>query len=177
MNTPALNTAFIFDARGIAKRFRHAAIFAALESLDRGETMRFVNDQPLAPLLHAAHFTSPSVDVARAVDDACMMGFKIGLHSAGMHVRRFERVLSQLDWVGFDVKAPFAAYEQITRVRGSAAPARRSLDALLASGVDYECRTTAHPALLSEEALLQLASARCIDEISAIFPRFTVRRA
>lgn len=42
----------IFDARGVAKRFRHAAIFGALESLGDGETMRFVNDHDPLPLLH-----------------------------------------------------------------------------------------------------------------------------
>lgn len=41
----------LFDARGIAKRFRHAAIFGALESLGHGETMRFVNDHDPLPLL------------------------------------------------------------------------------------------------------------------------------
>ncbi len=40
-----------FDARGVAKRFRHAAIFGALESLEEGETMRFVNDHDPLPLL------------------------------------------------------------------------------------------------------------------------------
>ncbi|GLU33680.1 hypothetical protein Busp01_35220 [Trinickia caryophylli] len=51
--TGASNTsAYVFDARGISKRFRHAAIFGALESLDRGETMRFVNDHDPIPLLH-----------------------------------------------------------------------------------------------------------------------------
>lgn len=45
------NTVFPFDARGVAKRFRHAAIFGALESLDDGETMRFVNDHDPRPLL------------------------------------------------------------------------------------------------------------------------------
>ena len=40
-----------FDARGVAKRFRHAAIFGALESLNEGETMRFVNDHDPLPLL------------------------------------------------------------------------------------------------------------------------------
>lgn len=40
-----------FDARGIAKRFRHAAIFGALDSLNPGETMRFVNDHDPLPLL------------------------------------------------------------------------------------------------------------------------------
>jgi uncharacterized protein (DUF2249 family) len=40
-----------FDARGIAKRFRHAAIFGALDSLLPGERMRFVNDHNPIPLL------------------------------------------------------------------------------------------------------------------------------
>ena len=40
-----------FDARAIAKRFRHAAIFGALDALYPGETMRFVNDHDPLPLL------------------------------------------------------------------------------------------------------------------------------
>lgn len=43
--------AHAFDARGVAKRFRHAAIFGALESLEDGETMRFVNDHDPLPLI------------------------------------------------------------------------------------------------------------------------------
>ncbi|MFZ2267119.1 MAG: DUF2249 domain-containing protein [Azonexus sp.] len=40
-----------FDARGVAKRFRHAAIFGALDALSPGETMRFCNDHDPLPLL------------------------------------------------------------------------------------------------------------------------------
>ena len=40
-----------FDARAIAKRFRHAAIFGALDALSPGEAMRFVNDHDPLPLL------------------------------------------------------------------------------------------------------------------------------
>jgi uncharacterized protein (DUF2249 family) len=40
-----------FDARGVAKRFRHAAIFGALDALRPGETMRFMNDHDPLPLL------------------------------------------------------------------------------------------------------------------------------
>lgn len=40
-----------FDARAVAKRFRHAAIFGALDSLKPGETMAFVNDHDPLPLL------------------------------------------------------------------------------------------------------------------------------
>jgi uncharacterized protein (DUF2249 family) len=42
---------YAFDARGIAKRFRHAAIFGALDALMPGETMRFCNDHDPLPLL------------------------------------------------------------------------------------------------------------------------------
>ena len=39
-----LEQVHLFDARGVAKRLRHAAIFGALETLGDGEVMRFVND-------------------------------------------------------------------------------------------------------------------------------------
>jgi uncharacterized protein (DUF2249 family) len=42
---------YLFDARGVAKRFRHAAIFGALDALAPGETMRFMNDHDPLPLL------------------------------------------------------------------------------------------------------------------------------
>jgi uncharacterized protein (DUF2249 family) len=49
--TMSENAVHPFDARGVAKRFRHAAIFGALESLEDGEVMRFVNDHDPLPLL------------------------------------------------------------------------------------------------------------------------------
>lgn len=50
-NRSPLQNVHLFDARGVAKRFRHAAIFGALKSLQPGETMRFVNDHDPIPLL------------------------------------------------------------------------------------------------------------------------------
>ena len=44
-------TAHPFDARGIARRFRHSAIFGALGALQPGEAMRFANDHDPLPLL------------------------------------------------------------------------------------------------------------------------------
>ena len=41
----------IFDARGVARRFRHSAIFGAIGVLRSGETMRFVNDHDPIPLI------------------------------------------------------------------------------------------------------------------------------
>ena len=51
ISIPIVDAVHPFDARGVAKRFRHAAIFGALQSLHPGETMRFVNDHDPLPLL------------------------------------------------------------------------------------------------------------------------------
>jgi len=48
---PILPQQHVFDARGVARRFRHAAIFGALNVLEPGEAMRFVNDHDPLPLL------------------------------------------------------------------------------------------------------------------------------
>jgi pyruvate formate lyase activating enzyme len=95
--------------------------------------------------------------LAAAMRDAKALGYRIGLHSAGIYPRRFAEVLPLADWVGFDAKAPFdAAYERITGVRASGEVALESAKALLASGVDCEFRTTWHPGFLSSAELERL---------------------
>ena len=49
---PTPEAIYPFDARGVAKCFRHAAIFGAFDSLIPGETMRFCNDHDPLPLLN-----------------------------------------------------------------------------------------------------------------------------
>jgi pyruvate formate lyase activating enzyme len=95
------------------------------------------------------------VDAARAVR---AMGFKVGLHTAGMYPRRLARLLPLVDWVGIDVKAPFESYDGITGVTGGGAAARESLKLIIASSVDYECRTTVHPDLLDADAVRRLTT-------------------
>lgn len=82
------------------------------------------------------------------------MGFRIGLHSAGPYPDRLAAVLPLVDWVAFDVKAPFAGYERITGVPDSGERARESLRLLVASGIPFDTRTTVHPRLLDEAALV-----------------------
>jgi pyruvate formate lyase activating enzyme len=83
------------------------------------------------------------------------LGFAIGLHTAGMFPDRLERVLPLVDWVGFDVKAPFdARYEQITGRRDSARRARQSLEILQRASVPFQVRTTVDESVLNEDALL-----------------------
>lgn len=85
------------------------------------------------------------------------LGFKIGLHTAGPYPARLAEVLPELDWVGMDIKAPFADYDRITGVPGSGERARESLMHLLDSGVEHEIRTTVHPALLDARQVAMLA--------------------
>jgi uncharacterized protein (DUF2249 family) len=64
-STVSATTVHVFDARGIAKRFRHAAIFGALNALDIGETMRFYNDHnPLPLLAQIAQYFGPHIQVS-----------------------------------------------------------------------------------------------------------------
>lgn len=93
-----------------------------------------------------------------AIQQVRALGFKVGLETACIYPDRLTNILPLLDWVGFDVKAPFARYADITGVAGSGEPARESVEAILASGVDYECRTTVHPAQLPPPMLLKLAT-------------------
>jgi pyruvate-formate lyase-activating enzyme len=69
----------------------------------------------------------------------------------------FVSLYAIVQWLGMDIKAPFDAYDTVTGIPGSGARALESLRLLVASGVEYECRTTAHPALLPREALFELA--------------------
>ena len=67
-----------FDARGIAKRFRQAAIFGALDALHAGETMRFVNDHDPLPLLEqlaARYGDAVSIEYRRREPGAIVIDF------------------------------------------------------------------------------------------------------
>jgi pyruvate formate lyase activating enzyme len=93
-------------------------------------------------------------DAMRAVG---ALGFKVGLHTAGMVPRLLAAALPYTAWVGMDVKAPFDDYQRITGVRGSGRAAWESARLVLESGVDYEFRTTVHAALLPLPALERIA--------------------
>ncbi|KZC15814.1 hypothetical protein RHOFW510R12_12500 [Rhodanobacter sp. FW510-R12] len=51
IDTVSEQNVHLFDARGVARRFRHSAIFGAIGALRSGETMRFVNDHDPIPLI------------------------------------------------------------------------------------------------------------------------------
>jgi len=92
-----------------------------------------------------------------AMHEVREMGFKIGLHTGGMIPEKLAAVLPLVNWVGMDVKAPFADYARITGAVGSGDRVQASLREILASGVVHEIRTTVHPALLTDAQVSNLA--------------------
>lgn len=69
-----------FDARGIARRFRHAAIFGALDALQPGEAMRFVNDHDPLPLLaqvQARYGDAVAIDYRQRDPGAVVIDFTV----------------------------------------------------------------------------------------------------
>ncbi|AEI37155.1 MAG: anaerobic ribonucleoside-triphosphate reductase activating protein [Zymomonas mobilis subsp. pomaceae] len=92
-------------------------------------------------------------DAMRGVRD---LGFKIGLHTAGVKPERLIPLLPLVDWIGFDIKGPFSLYDKITRIPNSAENVKKSLQHLLESGVSHQIRTTVYPPLLDEAALLEM---------------------
>jgi pyruvate formate lyase activating enzyme len=102
------------------------------------------------PTLHAAL----GVLVNRVRD----LGYKVGLHTAGIYPRRLAAVLPHLDWVGFDVKSRFDDYERVTGRSIGGEAADESLQLLIESGVEHEVRLTWHPRLFAPDALLEIAN-------------------
>lgn len=86
------------------------------------------------------------------------MGFKVGLHTAGIYPRRLAEVLPMLDWVGLDIKSAYADYDDITGVPGSGDRAWSSAGMVVESGIDYEVRTTLYPVLMQENKLNDLVA-------------------
>lgn len=95
-----------------------------------------------------------TVEVAQRIRE---MGFAVGLHTCGGYPERLQQILPHIDWVGIDIKAPWDAYERITGVKGTGELVQESLEAILASGVTMEARTTWHPALLSPKDVSAIA--------------------
>ncbi|MFN7692763.1 MAG: anaerobic ribonucleoside-triphosphate reductase activating protein [Burkholderiales bacterium] len=90
------------------------------------------------------------------------MGYRLGLHTAGLAPKRLTELLPLLDWVGLDVKtAPSdeLLHNRVTgRVNGLRS-VRESIELLQASGIPYELRSTVHPQWFRDEDVLRLVEA------------------
>ena len=126
-------------------------------------------------LLDAVVFCGGEPTAHRALPDAIAqvrdMGFAIGLHTAGIHPEIFTDCLPLVDWVGFDIKTCFAHYEQVVHVPDAGPRAHLGAQQLVASGIAHQWRTTWHPALISDDALME--AARDLHQLGAT--RWTIQ--
>ena len=99
-------------------------------------------------LLDGVVFSGGEPTLQRALPQAVAavraLGFRVGLHTAGPYPERLARLMPAIDWIGFDVKAPFCDYPRITQApdKHNGSGIRRALSFVLASGKPHEVRCT-----------------------------------
>ncbi len=81
------------------------------------------------------------------------LGFRVGLHTAGIYPDRLSRLLPLVDWVGLDIKALPDRYAAITDVPGSGEAAWRSATLVAKSRVRHEVRITRYLPVIDPEHL------------------------
>ncbi len=93
-----------------------------------------------------------------AIQEVKALGYEIGLHTGGYRPEHLQKVLPLVDWVGLDIKAPFIKerYQSVTQTN-HLDKVLQSLDLLIKSGKDFECRTTCDPRILNIDDIHQIA--------------------
>ena len=99
-------------------------------------------------------------DLKEAMLYAKENGFLVGLHTSGVSLSAFERVISVVDWVGLDVKTCFDLYNERLGCSGNI-QTEQCLDLLLKLNKDFEVRTTLDPRVISVDELMCLA--KCLS--------------
>ena len=105
-----------------------------------------------------------------AISEVKNLGFAIGLHTGGYRPKHLEKVLPLIECGGLDIKAPFEVepYQNIVGVN-HLAQVEQSLDLLLQSKVDFECRTTCDPRFLTSKDLLKIAKSLKVKGVKKYF--------
>lgn len=110
-----------------------------------------------------------------AISDVKSLGFKVGLHTSGSFPERLAKIVCSLDWVGLDIKTTFKEYAQVINVPDQGELAKRSLEILIASNIDFEVRMTLYESIstssivealkeISEMGVKQVVLQKCRDK-------------
>jgi pyruvate formate lyase activating enzyme len=114
-------------------------------------------------ILDAVVFSGGDPLVQKGLKDAILdvkkMGYQIGLHTGGYYPEHFKEIIELVDWVGFDIKAPLEEdrYKVVTGGIADVKKVKESLNILIESGKNFECRTTCDPRFISIEDLYNIA--------------------
>lgn len=89
------------------------------------------------------------------------LGYFTALHTNGCFPKMLYLLIKKrlVNYVALDVKAPPSAYDSITQSKNTCVAVAKSIEIILSSGIDYEFRTTYHPAILSEQELMDVVHA------------------
>lgn len=97
-------------------------------------------------------------DLPRVMRDIKSRGFLVKLDSNGTNPQMLEEAIAEklVDYIAMDMKAPLASYGQAVARPVDIAAIRRSIALIMASGVEYEFRTTIVKSMLSQEDIRQI---------------------
>jgi pyruvate formate lyase activating enzyme len=96
-------------------------------------------------------------DLAQIIESIKDFGFLVGIHTSGVVPDMFEKIITLVDWVGFDIKTVFRKYNIITKSPNSGQLAEVSLKILLDSRVNCEIRTTYDPRFIFQDDIFEIA--------------------
>ncbi len=99
-------------------------------------------------------------DLKEAIESVCSLGFSVALHTSGAYPDRLADVLPLLDWVGLDIKAPFAKYAPASGTSAAfemGKKAEQALDMILSAGKSMEVRTTTDPRVVNKDDIMNMA--------------------
>jgi len=98
-------------------------------------------------------------DLPAFIQELRKMGYLVKLDTNGGLPETLKALIDigGMDYIAMDIKAPLNKYASVTRSGIKEGKIKESIDIIMASGMDYEFRTTVVPSLLTHEDLLTIA--------------------
>ncbi len=95
----------------------------------------------------------------QAMTEVRELGFEIALHTNGFYPETVKAALYQrlLQFIAVDFKAPLARYNEITGQAADESAFAAVAEAVVASGIKHEYRTTVHPQMLKDADVMAMA--------------------
>ncbi|MCP4394132.1 MAG: anaerobic ribonucleoside-triphosphate reductase activating protein [Alphaproteobacteria bacterium] len=93
-----------------------------------------------------------------AINEVKKLGFSVALHTTGHNPALLDKIITDIDWIGLDIKTNFDCYDNITSFPNSGQNAKASLEQIIASKIEFEARTTLDPTVIkNKDDLIKLA--------------------
>lgn len=96
-------------------------------------------------------------DIVDLVKQVKELGFKIGIHTSGVYPDKLKQIAPYIDWVGLDIKAPWAKYNTLCGRNNMTKKVQETLAFLIKQKIAFEARTTCDPHHLTPQDILTIA--------------------